>query len=53
LQLVLAAVILGIKWYWLQGDEHIIDYQDNVCPLVAYNKPFSVIKSFGVIRMQS
>jgi hypothetical protein len=42
-----------MEGYRRQGNNYSVDYQNNICPLMADNKSFAMIKSLGVIRMQT
>jgi len=48
-----SAIAFGIKWYRRQWYELIIDQQNDIGPLVADNKPFTMVKTFDIFAMEA
>src|SRR5712691_5684829 len=42
--------IVGDRWKW---NQHIIDDQDDIGPLMSNDKPFAMIEFLGIFRMQT
>ena len=53
LQVILATVCFCVKRYRWQRDQSVIEKQYNVGPLVADHKAFAMVKSLGILRMQT
>ena len=47
-----SAIAFGIKWYGRQRYELIINQQNDIGPLMADLKPFTMVKTFDIIAMK-
>ena len=45
------ALVTGEISYGRQGDGLSVDVEHNICPLVTYNKPLTMVKTLGVVHV--
>ncbi len=48
-----SAIAFAIKWYRQQGYELIINQQNDIGPLMADLKSFTMVKTFDIIAMKA